>query len=218
MKRWIFFILLFAICVPAIAQTGHVKKNKKKKPRSELTNRPLDSDNFLNRVWVGGNLSDLSFFNNSFRFGLTPVGAIQLSKNVSAGVMVRMAYRYEKLFDFYGESFKFESFDVGPGLWARFDIMDKYFAHIEYERAFIQQPLYGLGGGIIVDDGKVVTTNVQENYLYIGIGFISGGPKSKFLTSLHYNILDDINYSRIPWDFRIGMLFNLGGVGSKDKR
>lgn len=217
MKRWILFILLLALAIPAIAQTGRSKKSKKKKTRTELTNRPLETDNFLDKVWVGGNLSDLSFFNNSFRFGLTPVGAIQLNKIVSAGVMVRMAYRYERLYDFYGNSYKFESFDVGPGLFARFDIMDKYFAHIEFENAFIQQPLAG-PGGIIVDDGKVVTASISENYLYIGIGFISGGEKAKFLTSLHYNVLDDINYSRIPWDFRIGMLWNLGGVGeSKPK-
>ena len=212
MKRWIFFILLLALALPAIAQTGHSKK-KKKKTRDELTNRPLETDNFLDKVWVGGNLSDLSFFNNSFRFGLTPVGAIQLNPVVSAGVMVRLAYRYERLYDFYGNSYKFETFDVGPGVFAKFDIMGKYFAHIEFENAFIEQPLIDPSGGIIVEDGKVLKRSITENYLYIGVGFISGGEKAKFLTSLHYNVLDDINYSRIPWDFRIGMLWNLGGVG-----
>ena len=97
MKRWILFILILALAIPAIAQTGRSKKSKKKKTRTELTNRPLETDNFLDKVWVGGNLSDLSFFNNSFRFGLTPVGAIKLNKTVSTGVMVRMAYRYERL-------------------------------------------------------------------------------------------------------------------------
>lgn len=217
MKRWIFFIFILALAVPSMAQTGRSSKSKKKKTRSELTNRPLESDNFLDKVWVGGNLSDLSFFNNSFRFGLTPVAAIKLNKTVSAGAMVRLAYRYERLYDFYGNSFKFETFDVGPGFFARFDIMDKYFAHIEYEHAFIEVPLAG-PGGIIVDDGKVVKTSITENYVYIGIGFLSGGEKAKFLTSLHYNVLDDINYSRIPWDFRIGMLWNLGGVGESEKK
>ncbi|RLD22635.1 MAG: hypothetical protein DRI69_00615 [Bacteroidetes bacterium] len=217
MKRWIFFIFLLVLALPGMAQTGYSKKSKKKKTRSERTNRPLESDNFLDKVWVGGNLSDLSFFNNSFRFGLTPVGAIQLNKTVSAGVMVRMAYRYERLYDFYGNSYKFESFDVGPGIFARFDIMDKYFAHIEFEHAFIEQPVAG-PGGIIVENGKVVTVSTTENYVYIGIGFLSGGEKAKFLTSLHYNVLDDINYSRIPWDFRIGMLWNLGTPSaSKEK-
>lgn len=212
MKRWIFFILLFVLAVPTIAQTGHSKK-KKKKTRDELTNRPLETDNFLDKVWVGGNLSDLSFFNNSFRFGLTPVGAIQLNPVVSAGVMVRLAYRYERLYDFNGNSYKFETFDVGPGVFAKFNIMQKYFAHIEFENAFINQPIFDAFGGIRVEDGKVLTRSISENYLYIGVGFISGGEKAKFLTSLHYNVLDDINYSRIPWDFRIGMLWNLGGVG-----
>jgi len=218
MKRWIFFILLLALAVPSMAQTGHSKKKKKKKTRSELTSRPLETDNFLDRVWVGGNLTDLSFFNNSFRFGLTPVGAIQLNDFISAGVMVRMAYRYEKLYNPLGESFKFETFDVGPGIFAKFDVMKKYFAHIEYEHAFVERPLIDNFGYIIVENGKVVKTSVQENYLYLGIGFISGGEKAKFLTSLHYNILDDINYTRIPWDFRIGMLWNLGGIGEKSEK
>ena len=122
-------------------------------------------------------------------------------------------------YDINGNSVKFESFDVGPGLFARFDIMDKYFAHIEFENAFTQLPLVDSFGFLLIDDdNKVVTTSISEKYLYIGIGFISGGEKAKFLTSLHYNVLDDINYSRIPWDFRIGMLWNLGGVGeSKTK-
>jgi len=219
MKRWIFFILLIAMAIPSIAQTGHSSKKKKKKTRSELTHRPLETDNFLDRVWVGGNLSDLSFFNNSFRFGVTAVGAIELNDFIQAGVMVRMAYRYEKIYDLSGTtSYKFETFDVGPGVFAKFDIMQKYFFHIEYEHAFTEVPLYNSFGQILVDDDEVLKTSVEENYLYLGIGFISGGEKAKFLTSLHYNILDDGNYTRIPWDFRIGMLWNLGGVGqSKEK-
>ena len=213
MKRWIFFILLLALAVPSMAQTGRSSK-KKKKTRSELTNRSLESNNFADRVWIGGNLTDLSFFNQSFRIGLTPVAAIELNKNISAGVLVRMAYRFEKYPDFNGLTYKFETFDVGPGVFARFDFMGKYFAQIEFEHAFLQEPLLSGGGFIIIEDGKVVKTNVQQNFVYIGLGFLSGSGPMKFLTSIHYNVLDDIDVNRFPWNFRVGMLWNLGALGA----
>ncbi len=221
MKRWILFILILAIAAPAMAQTGRKTKKKKKKPRSELTNRTLESNNFADKVWIGGNLTDFSFFNQTFRIGLTPVATIELNKNISAGVLVRMAYQFQKFQDTGGFSYKFQTFDVGPGIFTRFDIMGKYFAQIEYEHAFLQQPLFSSGGFIIIEDGKVVTTSIQQSFVYIGIGFLSGTGPMKFLTSIHYNVLDDVSVSRFPWNFRVGMLYNLGALmakGSEGKR
>ena len=206
----ILLVLSVGLTSVAYSQTGRSGGKKKKKTRTEVTKRPDQSNEFLDRVWVGGVLSDFSFFNNSFRFGITPMAAFELNHVVSIGPFVRMAYRYERFEDPIG-TYSYSTFDVGPGIFARFHVFQSFFAQVEYESAFLEQEVYPLR---IDDNNRIVTEKNQQNYVYLGIGYNSGGPKSKFSISLHYNVLDDpATYVRIPWDFRIGMLFNIGPGG-----
>ncbi len=211
MKHWFIFLLVVLLAVPAAAQTGRSKsKKKKKKPRSEITKRPEEVEvTFLDKLWVGGNLTDFSIFNETFRFGITPVASYQINKNIAVGPFVRMAYRSQRVYDFNGTRYKFNTFDVGPGGFFRFDFLDQFFLQMDFEAAFLDRAVTN-NGFLIVEDGKVVTETLQQNYLYLGVGYVSGNPKTKFMTSLHYNVLDDFDYIRFPWDFRIGFLFNLG--------
>ena len=53
-----------------------------------------------------------------------------------------------------------------------------------------------------------MTQRIKQDYAYIGAGF-SSGSNVKFTVSLHYNILDDFDSERIPWDYRVGVRWNL---------
>lgn len=210
MRKLVLLLLIAAIALPLSAQTGRSKGKKKKKTRTEITKRPEQSSEFLDRLWVGGNLSDFSFFGESFRLGLTPVAMYEVNRVVNIGPMVRMAYRFQRVYDFQNNRYNYSTFDVGPGVFGRFNIAGQFFAHVEFEAAFLEQPLINDFGNLIIQDGKVVTVREQQNYVYLGVGYVSGSPKSQFITSLHYNVLDDINYVRFPWDFRVGMRFRIG--------
>lgn len=181
--------LVFIATVPIEAQT------KKKKEES----------NVLDRFWVGGAFgTGLQFGSRTFAFGLTPTVGYEFLPSVSIGPFVRLDYYYQRLTS-VPPHIKFESLDVGPGIFARVDILQQYFAQIEYERAFLQRPLTDAAGNpLIGQDNKVLKETVPQNYVYIGAGYMSGN-NVKFGVSIHYNVLNDSFSIRIPWDYRVSV-------------
>lgn len=163
---------------------------------------------FAERVWFGVNLNDLSFGNRTFSFGLTPMAAVEVSDVVSLGLMFKASYYYENLVR-QPPKIKFEAFDYGPGVFARFNVFNQYFAQIEYERAFLQRPQYDGGGIPIIVNNEVLKNNIEQSYVYIGAGIAQGSGRVKYTLSVHYNILDDFDYERIPWDVRGGITWYL---------
>ncbi len=188
-KILILFWLIVPFAVPVQAQT------KKKKVEEK----------FADKLWVGGSLSSgLQFGNRTFAFGLTPMAGYEIVPNVSFGPFVRLDYYYQRL-TVSPPHIKFESLDVGPGIFARVDILQQYFAQLEYEHAYLQRPLYDAAGNPLIGlDNKVLKETVPENYVYIGAGY-SAGSSVRYGVSIHYNILNDSNSIRIPWDYRIGI-------------
>jgi len=200
-------LFLFAIVLAAPADAQGRRGGGKKKTRTERTKRPDQSSEFLDRLWVGGNLADLAFFNNTFVFGLTPVAAYEINDFLMVGPFVRMAYRYERYDIGNNERISYSTFDVGPGIFVRGQIFREVFLQFDYESAFLEQAQVPLA---IDGEGKILTENMQQNYVYLGLGYSSGSDRSKFTFSVHYNVLDDIEYVRIPWDVRIGVMFKIG--------
>jgi len=194
MKRILTLFLLIAFMAPVQAQYRRPPK-KTKTP-------------FVENVWLGANLTDFRFSNRSFSMGVTPMAAYSFTENVSLGVMLKMTYRYENIAA-TPPKIKFETFDVGPGLFARFDFLRQFFAQIEWEYAFEQRPVVDpISGYYIVENNKVVKQSAQTNYAYIGAGYCSGADV-KFCISIHYNLLDDIYSIRPLWDYRFGFRLNL---------
>lgn len=194
MKRVLTLILLIAFILPAYGQ--YRRKSKKSKTP------------FVENVWIGANLTDFRFSNRTFSMGVTPMAAYAVSDNVSLGAMIKMTYRYENIAA-TPPKIKFETFDVGPGLFARFDFLRQFFAQIEWEYAFEQRPVVDpISGYYIVENNKVVKERAQTNYAYIGAGYCSGADV-KFCVSIHYNLLDDIYSIRPLWDYRFGFRWNL---------
>ncbi|HLF62378.1 MAG TPA: autotransporter outer membrane beta-barrel domain-containing protein [Saprospiraceae bacterium] len=192
--KWLMlFGMLIPLSIPAIAQS------KKKKENIEFTDK----------LWVGGSInSGLQFGNRTFAFGLTPIVGYEMVPNFSIGPFVRLDYYYQRL-TVSPPHIKFESLDVGPGVFARVDILRQYFAQIEYERAFLQRPITDAAGNpLIGPDNKVLKETVPQNYVYIGAGY-SAGSNVRYGVSIHYNILNDAFSIRIPWDYRIGIRVQL---------
>lgn len=200
LKLIFLFAVALAVTNVSYAQTGRSGK-KKKKTRTEMTKRPDQSSEFVDRLWVGGNLADLAFFGNTFIIGVTPVAGYEVNDFLMVGPFVRMAYRFERQ-----SGLTFSTFDVGPGIFARAQVFRDVFVQFDYEAAFLDQPVVPLQ----TDGERIITERNQQNYMYLGLGYSSGNDRSKFTVSIHYNVLDDIDYVRIPWDVRFGMLFRIG--------
>jgi hypothetical protein len=168
-----------------------------------------DEKEFLDKLWVGGNFSTgLRFGGGSFAFGITPMVGYELVPNFSIGPFARIDYFYQRL-TVVPPHIKFESLDIGPGIFARLDVFRQYFAQIEYERAFLQRPLTDSAGNPLIGaDDKVLKETVPQNYVYLGAGY-SSGSKVRYGLSIHYNILEDAQSVRFPWDYRVGIRIQL---------
>jgi hypothetical protein len=168
-------------------------QSHKKKPEKE----------FIDKLWVGGSINNnLRFGGGSFAFALTPMVGYELVPRVSVGPFVRLDYHYQR-YGFARPYSKYQSFDVGPGVFARVDVIQNFFAQVEYEHAFIQAPVTNEFGEIQFDnDLKALKETEVQHYVYVGAGYASG-TNVRYGISLHYNILDDFNYIRFPWDYRI---------------
>ena len=81
------------------------------------------------------------------------------------------------------------------------------FLQAEYERAFIAREKTDEFGKIIVNGNRIETVRKGEDYMYLGLGASSGYPFSTFV-SLHYNVIDKPELTRIPFNYRIGFTYN----------
>ncbi len=214
--------LVFAALPNSDAQTTGKKKYVKPETTAPKPDEPAAADSKkgpikvvekTSKVGYGINLGNLYFTNFSFSIGLDPNIAYKLDEALAVGFMLKMNYYYEKIRQY---DLKFTAFDFGPTVFTRWKpllkannatpFMQGIFVQAEYERAFINRPTDEFGN-IIVEGDKVVPFKTQENYLYIGAGMASGYPFSSFI-SFHYNIIDDVQLSRLPFTYRIGFTWN----------
>ena len=156
--------------------------------------------------WVGGSFANsLRFGGGTFSFGLTPMAGYVFAPNFSVGPFVRLDYYYERFLIGPGRYARFSSLDIGPGIFARADILKMFFAQIEYEHGFLQRAERDAFGNIFIDnDGKVIKETIEQDYVYLGAGYASGG-RVQVGISIHYNILDDALSERFPWDYRFSV-------------
>ncbi len=221
MKK-VFFLTLIAFLFIGLgnvdAQYGNTKKKKKKKkPKTErsredtrnkdaIVKRGEETRKFTDDLWYGVNIGNVQFGTGFFSLGASPMAGYRLFDQFSLGALVKLDYVYIRGFNSRGEVYRYGNLDIGPTVFARYKFLDQFFGQVEYERASFQRAQPGVGGPAIID-GKVQKERYGEDYVYVGVGYGGGFPFSTYV-SLHYNILDDIRATRIPWDYRIGLTWN----------
>lgn len=165
-------------------------------------------------VGFGMNLGNIRFGNSTFDMGFTPNVAVRLSNNFALGAMLRLDYRYYK---YRPSNLRFSAFDIGPAVFARWKplwnaetvtpFLQGLFIQAEYERAFIAYERTDDFGNVIINGNRIEAQRFGEDYLYVGLGASAGYPLSTFI-SLHYNVIDRYNLTRIPFDYRFGITYN----------
>lgn len=210
-----FFALILTLSVVHSAESQTTGKKKWVDPKTAEAEKEAKKDAPSQWGW-GINLGNIYFTSYTFEIGLDPNVAYKLDEALAVGFMLKMNYYYQK--DPYA-GLKYNAFDLGPTLFTRYKplmkvegatpFMQGVFLQFEYEHSFVSRPQYDAFGNLILnDDGtKILSEQTPEDFLYIGLGFSSGYPFASFV-SFHYNLLDDISSSRVPFTYRIGFTWN----------
>jgi hypothetical protein len=172
-----------------------------------------DPDSFLDRLWLGMHIGNLSFGTNQFGNGtfninLAPVVGLDLIQSkepgprtfftsLSAGMMLKIDYYYSKL-NISPQLDKYTSVDLGPTIFTRLLTFEKVFAQLEFEKATFQRPS---------SQNPFENQKFKQDYLYVGLGY-SSGEDWRYEISIYYNLLDDFDYIRIPFDYRIAIIYH----------
>ena len=230
------FVLIFTIQLNADAQTSGKKKyvppasketpkeednpQQSTKPGTKPANAPEEKkEESKSKLGYGVNLGNIAFAGSAFELGLSPNIAYKLSETFAVGFMLKLNYFYEKYQVSSTMALKYSAFDFGPTVFGRWKpllkmdnatpFMQGLFLQAEYERSYPARPAYDEFGNIILNDNgtTIKSERIGEDYLYVGFGAASGYPLSTFF-SIHYNVIDKLELSRSPFDYRIGFTYN----------
>jgi hypothetical protein len=203
---------------PASQTTPADPKEEEEKPNPTTGTKPATKpapEESKSKFGYGVNLGNIAFAGSAFEFGMSPNIVYKLDEALVIGFMLKLNYFYEK---YPQQDLKYSAFDFGPTVFTRWKpllkienatpFMQGLFLQAEYERSYPARPVYDSVGNIeLNDNGTIKTERIGEDYLYIGIGAASGYPFSTFF-SFHYNVIDKIELSRSPFDYRIGFTYN----------
>lgn len=167
----------------------------------------------------GVNLGNIGFSGSAVNIGLDPNVAYRIQDGLAAGFMMKMNYYHARYQISATDNLTYTAFDWGPTVFGRIKpllktenatpFMQGIFLQAEFERSYVSREAIDEFGNLILnDDGtKIESVVTPEHYLYIGAGLSSGYPFSSFI-SLHYNLLDNAELSRLPFTYRIGFTWN----------
>lgn len=173
----------------------------------------MQEEKFSDNLWVGMHIGNLSFGTNvyghgSFNINLTPIVGYDIARDedegnffssLSVGAMLKFGYYYDKL-NISPELDKIQSVDWGPTVFTRLLVFDRVFAQLEYEKGYFNRPFLN-------SSGQIVDDKIQQDYMYIGLGY-SSGDEWRYEISLYYNLLDEFDSLRIPFDYRIAITYH----------
>ncbi|MBK8141102.1 MAG: hypothetical protein IPK57_08795 [Chitinophagaceae bacterium] len=120
---------------------------------------------FKENLFTGGSIS-LSFFNNTFLIGGSPVFGYSLSNWADAGIVVN--YNYTSYRDYnYGFNDKLRQTVYGGGAFVKLYPLRFLFAQAQFEHNFIRQKF-------IPNSGATQTYSTSGNSVLVGGGYTTG--------------------------------------------
>ncbi len=201
---------LIAACVPQQGMAQSKKRKKRKKPSTTQIDEYFDErDNLWVHMWYGAQIGQITFINSQFAVAASPMAAYKFTDKLSAGLITKFSYSYQRLRGLPGVS-SYQTLDLSIGPIARYRVIPVLFLHAEYELTrFEHLPTDNFGNPqLIIEEGKILTDYTVQPYLYVGLGYQSRGSVWGYEISLQYNLLDSATHFRIPWDIRFGLNYN----------
>ncbi len=203
MKKFLLLSLLSVLFITAFSDDAYAQRRGTKKKKSSRTDEYFDESGFVNKLWFGGGIIlGFSGSNNEslFTFGLSPmVGYKVLDDLISIGPRVGFEYNHYRLD--LGQVYKNSSLSYSVGAFSRIKAFPNFFAHLEYEyqnTEFID--------GFDNVQGKLTTSRVTYDNVYVGAGYNSGGLLG-YEIMLLYNVNQPENTVASPFDIRAGFTY-----------
>ncbi len=159
---------------------------------------------FADKLYYGGNFG-LAFSTNNSYFLIQPIVGYKLTEKFSLGIDPLFVYSSITATNSYNSSTKkFSTTVLGPGIFAKYNVVENLFGYGEYQGISFTAPVYDVSKADFVDK------DFWNNNLYLGGGYMAAGSgKGGTYIMLLYNVLYDAKntfYGR-PYDIRIGFLF-----------
>lgn len=198
-------LLSFLACFLTLAFTNDAQAQRKK---TSKTDEYFDeSGDFFSKVWYAGgiNLNWGSAFlggrsGNIFLFGLSPMAGYEVFEGFSVGPRLEFLYQSGRFNNNPDPDWKFNSFDLGVGIFSRYKFRNGLFLHGEYQLLNEEEPFSAPPPG----SNEVTTIKVQSNNLFVGAGYASGGIVGYEIYVL-YNTAEERTSENFPLYYRFGI-------------
>ena len=138
-------------------------------------------------LFTGGSIS-LSFFNNTFLIGATPVLGYSITSWADAGIVVN--YNYTSYRDYISFNDRLRQSLYGGGVFARLFPLRFLFVQAQAEHNFIKLKYIPPGGG------TSTSTHIDANSLLLGGGYTTGrwpGNNSFFYVAILFDVSGNSN-------------------------
>ncbi|MDX2049151.1 MAG: hypothetical protein SFU87_20360 [Chitinophagaceae bacterium] len=141
------FSLFYSVCISAQEDAEERKGFKKE------------------NLFTGGSIS-LSFFNNTFLVGASPVFGYSLTKWADIGIVTNINYSSARDYQVFNDRLRQTIY--GGGLFTRLYPVRFLFAQAQFEHNFIRLKY------VLPNNGGSSTSNTSENSFLVGGGYTSG--------------------------------------------
>ncbi len=169
MKRILTLICCLSLLIQAKAQDDEEQRGFKKE-----------------NLFSGGSIS-LSFFNNTFLAGASPVLGYRLGRFADGGIVVN--YQYSSMRDWDGFNSKLRQSLYGGGVFARLFPVNFIFGQVQYEYNFITRKFIPGSSGY----PPAFSETISGNSLLVGAGYCSGRDGRANTPFFYMSVLWDVS-------------------------
>lgn len=185
-----FLLLIFGLHIEAVSQVTRSGKNKEK-------------SDWVKDLWFGGGIN-LGFssdsYNSIFGFGISPMAGYKINSFFSVGPRVSLDYTTAK-YSIGNGVYKYNSFDYGLGVFARFKFLETFFVHLEYSQL---NETYATG---YIVNNELEKYRQWRDIALLGLGYNSNQIWS-YEIYINYNFLEETSSIRVPIIYRAGITYN----------
>ncbi len=207
------FLLPLAVLLIALPEAEAQRGGRGDSKRTPTSRKPAnDMGSFQDRLWYGAG-GIFGFSNNgvtSFTsIGLIPQVGFKFNEWFSAGPRVGLTWNSIKGPTDRGINQRANSWSYNAGLFARAKVSVFY---AQAEGLYLNDAYYTVGpGGALVtgSDQRPLTQRDGDVQMLTGVGYNPGlGRGLSSDIGVFYNIFDDVNSNRSPFQFRIILTYN----------
>ena len=211
MKKALQFLLLFSIIMMGVTHDAEAQ-SKKKKRKGDVDEYFDDKGSFTQRLWFGADVS-LRFQSTSlggapgnvFFGGFSPMAGYKITDEFSVGPRIEFNYQGARYNVGGPDDLKYNSTNVGLGIFARYKFLETFFVHAEYQRLGEENPTINASGQLLIENNALVTQRIWDDHTYFGGGYNSSFGVVGFQVTILWDFSQAFDSNNIPIVYRAGL-------------